>query len=263
MPIITLTTDFGAGSHYVAQMKGVLLSEAPTATLIDLSHEVPPQDIRSAARLLEQGTPRFPTGTVHLVVVDPGVGTDRPIVAVEAGGQRYVGPDNGLFGWIGDWPDTVVAIDAERLGIDGCSATFHGRDIMAPVAARLSTGIDLQDLGEPHEALVTLPREADPIKNGKSIRGVVVEVDRFGNLITNVPAGMLSKTPRDSRLRVSCGEHETYGLQYTYGDHPPHTLVALVGSGGMLELAIVNGDAAAMLRAGEGAAVLVDWGAPE
>lgn len=263
MPIITLTTDFGAGSHYVAQMKGVLLCEAPTATLVDLSHDIGPQNIGEAARLLEHGTPRFPKGTVHLAVVDPGVGTDRPIVAIDAGTQRYVGPDNGLFGWIGNWADAAVVVDAERLGGKTPSATFHGRDIMAPVAARLALGAELTDFGEEHEILASLPRTIEPKKNGQSIAGRIVEVDRFGNLISNVPAGMLSKAPRDSRLRIACGEHETFGLQYTYGDHPPQTLVALVGSGGMLELAIVNGNAAEMLAATEGDDLLIDWKARE
>ncbi|MEO1496643.1 MAG: SAM-dependent chlorinase/fluorinase [Planctomycetota bacterium] len=260
VPIITLTTDFGAASHYVAQMKGVLLCGAPGATLVDLSHDIPPQDIAAAARLLEQGSPRFPRGTVHLAVVDPGVGTDRAIVVVEAAGQHYVGPDNGLFGWVGDWADGVVAVDPSKVGGETPSATFHGRDLMAPVAARLAGGSGAAEFGEPLESLVTLARTPDPKKNGKSIAGRIVEVDRFGNLISNIPVGMLSRAPRDTRLRVACGdEHETFGLQVTYGDQPPHTLVALVGSGGMLELAIVNGSAADMLRAGEGDRLLVDW----
>ncbi|TWT42923.1 SAM hydrolase/SAM-dependent halogenase family protein [Botrimarina hoheduenensis] len=259
MPIITLTTDFGTGSHYVAQLKGVLLTGAPSATLIDLSHDIPPQGIAAAARLLELGTPRFPAGTVHLAVVDPGVGTERAIVAVRVGGHHYVGPDNGLFGWLNGWIDGAVALDLERLSVEAASATFHGRDIMAPVAARLARGERLAALGDAVEELVCLPAVPTPLARPGRIEGQIVEVDTFGNLISNIPLGMLSRAPRNNRLCVSLGEHETYGLQTTYADQDPQTLVALVGSGGMLELAIVNGNAAQMIAAGEGDMLVVSW----
>lgn len=261
MSIVTLTTDFGAGGRYVAQMKGVLYSQAPAATVIDLSHGVPPQDVRAGARLLEEVTPWWPEGTVHLAVIDPGVGTERAIVAVEALGQRFVGPDNGLFGWLADRVDSVVALSRERLSVAGDSCTFHGRDLMAPAAAALATGTPPAELGTPHGELLRLEPDGEPVTEGDRITGRVVEVDHYGNLITNVPAESLGDAPRDERLRITLGEHETFGLWRTYGEQPPQTLVALVGSGGLVELAIVNGSAAQMLAAHVGDAVSLDWSA--
>lgn len=259
MPIITLTTDFGQASRYVAQMKGVLLSEASGATLVDLSHEVAPQDIAAGARLLEDSAPWYPAGTVHLAVVDPGVGAGRLIVAIESEGQRYVGPDNGLFGWLTDKAEAVVVLDPVRFDPQMASATFHGRDLMAPAAALLASGSQVSDLGEPHEPLMVLPESNKPTRTGEGIDGYVVEVDRFGNLITNIKPSLLGDAPLDERLRVACGEHETLGLQITYAHHPPQTLVALVGSTGYIELAIVNGDAATMLDARVGDPVTIGW----
>lgn len=259
MAIITLTTDFRAGGRYVAQMKGVLYARAPGVTVVDLSHEIPPQDIAAAARLLKDAAPCWPAGTTHLAVVDPGVGTERPIVAIDALGQRFVGPDNGLFGWLNGQLDTAVSIDPRRIEPAGASATFQGRDLMAPAAARLALGAAVSELGEPHGELVATPRPDAPTLFESRIEGEVVEVDRYGNLITNVPVEALDDAPRGDRLRVTLGEHETFGLWRTYGENPPGTLVALVGSTGLVELAIVNGDAATMLRATVGDGVTFDW----
>lgn len=258
--LITLTTDFGLGGRYVAQLKGVLYSEAPGVTIVDLSHTVPPQDIAAAARLLEQGTPRFPVGTVHLAVVDPGVGTDRPIVAIEAADQFYLGPDNGLFGWLDGWTDQVVALDLDRFNADCAAMTFHGRDLMAPAAALLAKGADLSEIGPRHDGLVTLPGVQEPAKGETCLTGEVVEVDHYGNLITNVRPEDLGYAPRDERLRIALGEHETFGLWRTYADQPPQTLLALVGSTGHVELAITGGSAAEMLGAHVGDTVRLDWG---
>lgn len=258
--LLTLTTDFGPSGRYVAQMKGVLYGRAPGATVVDLSHDIPPQDVAAAARLLEAAAAYWPAGTVHLAVVDPGVGTERPIVAIEALGQRFVGPDNGLFGWLEGRVEACVALSRERLTAAGDSDTFHGRDLMAPAAALLLTGTPLTELGAPHDPLQTLPMDEGPRMESDRIEGRVVEVDRYGNLVTDVAAEMLDGAPRDERLRVTLGEHETFGLWRTYGENPPQTLVALVGSGGYVEVAIVNGNAAEMLAAGVGDAVCLDWG---
>ncbi|MEQ8846219.1 SAM-dependent chlorinase/fluorinase [Botrimarina sp.] len=262
--LITLTTDFGPGGRYVAQMKGVLYARAPGATVVDLSHDVAPQDVAGAARLLEAVAPYWPQRTVHLVVVDPGVGTDRPIVAVEALGQRFVGPDNGLFGWLNDAVDRAVAVDPLRVELAGDSSTFHGRDLMAPVAARLAQGADLHEFGKACESLAELATTAAVAVRDREglVAGEVTEVDRYGNLITCVPESALADAPRDGRLRITLGEHETFGLWRAYGEHPPGTLVALVGSGGHAELAIVNGDAAAMLGARVGDTVRFEWEPP-
>lgn len=258
--LVTLTTDFGTGGRYVAEMKGVLYSQAPGVTVVDLSHEVPPQDIAAGARLLEFGTTRFPDGTVHLAVVDPGVGTDRAIVAIRASGQFYLGPDNGLFGWLTNSADAIVALDLERFDHNNASTTFHGRDLMAPAAALLAKGTALSELGPPRQELVLLPSTPEPIKSDQEMTGQVVEIDHYGNLITNLRPVMLSGAPLDERLRITLGVHETFGLWRTYAQQPPQTLVALVGSTGFIELAVVNGSAARMLRAGVGDAVRLSWG---
>lgn len=257
--LLTLTTDFGPGGRYVAQMKGVLYSRAPGVTVVDLSHDIAPQDIAAAARLLEAAAAYWPAGTVHLAVVDPGVGTDRPVVVVEALGQKFIGPDNGLFGWLEGRFDACVALSRERLTPAGDSCTFQGRDLMAPAAALLLSGTPLRELGAPHASLQRLPMTDGPRIEPERIEGRVVEVDHYGNLITNIGADMLGDAPRDERLRVALGEHETYGLWRTYGENPPQTLVALVGSGGFVEVALVNGNAAELLGAGVGDAVCLDW----
>lgn len=258
--LITLTTDFGPSGRYVAELKGVLYSRAPGVTVVDLSHDIPPQEIAAAARLLEYGTSGYPGGTIHLAVVDPGVGTKRPIVVIAASGQYYVGPDNGLFGWLADSADAVVALDLRKFDADSASTTFHGRDLMAPAAALLAKGVGLDQLGPPHTQLVTLPPPHEPTSSDKEVCGEIAEVDHYGNLITNVRPIMLGDAPLDDRLRITLGEHETFGLWQTYAQQPPQTLLALVGSTGFVELAIVNGSAAEMLRVGAGDTVRLSWG---
>lgn len=258
--LITLTTDFGPASRYVAQMKGVLCTRAPGASLVDLSHSISPQNIATAARLLAQAAPWYPPATVHLVVVDPGVGADRRVVAVEAIGQRFVGPDNGLFGWLADHGELrAVELDRERLDCPRESATFHGRDLMAPAAAALASGAELTSLGELIESVASLPTAPGPARSETSIACRVVEIDRYGNVITDLHRSAMDGAPTDDRLRVALGEHETLGLWRTYGDQPPQTLLALVGSDGFVELAITNGNAAEMLDARVGDTVLLDW----
>lgn len=260
MSIITLTTDFGAYSRYVAQLKGVLLSRAPKATLVDLSHAIQPQDIATAARLLADSSGWYPAGTVHLAVVDPGVGTDRPIVVVETKGQRFVAPDNGLLGWIERSEiDQMVELESDKLSPAGDSNTFHGRDLMAPAAALLASGARVSDLGQPSNRLEQLKAMSEPLQEANRIEGEVAEVDTYGNLITNISAELLNELPRDETLTVHCGEHKTFGLWETYADQPAQTLIALIGSTTMLELAITNGNAAEMLDAKVGETVQVTW----
>lgn len=281
-PIVTLTTDFGVSSRYVGEMKGALLCVAPDAAIVDLTHAVPPQDVATAARWLADAVPVFPRGTLHVVVVDPGVGTDRSIVYAELGQQRFVCPDNGLLTNLAEAhpPGKIVRVENERFWRNPVSNTFHGRDIMAPVAGWLCRGTEPTDLGPTHppDALVRLTDgdAAVPVlinqthgqagrENGgdpgvaERIEGEVIEVDSFGNLITNITAATLDGAPRDSTLVVSCDEHKTFGLQAAYGDQPEMTLVALLGSGDRLELAIVNDSASAMLGVRVGAPVVVEW----
>ncbi len=258
--IITLTTDFGAGSSYVAAVKGVLLTINPHARLVDISHAVRSQDIGQAARILLETTLFYPPDTVHLAVVDPGVGSGRRIVYARIGEQHYVAPDNGLLGDLARRvpPSKIVAITESQYWLPDVLPTFHGRDIIAPVAARLTLGLDPDKLGGPVQELIMLERPEVRILSNH-IEGEVTAVDSFGNLITNITADMLEGVPVDGSVGIFCDEHETRGIFTTYSDQPALTLIALIGSSGYLELAIVQESAAAMLGVGEGVKVTVEW----
>jgi len=258
--IITLTTDFGEGSRYVAAMKGVMLSINPAVRIVDLSHGVPHQDVRAGAIALAEAAPYFPPETIHVAVIDPGVGTSRPIVYARIGAQQFVAPDNGLLGRLAaaESPSKIVSLDEPRFWLPRVSSTFHGRDIMAPVAARLSLGLSPDELGRPRDSLATLPwPEAEKVAN--QFTGEVIEIDSFGNLVTNISCEMLADVPTGETVTVACDEHVTQGIFKTYSDQPPMTLVALVGSGDRLELAIVDENASIMLGVSVGAPVVVSW----
>jgi S-adenosylmethionine hydrolase len=258
--VITLTTDFGSGSPYVAAMKGVVLSINPQATLIDITHDVPPQDIRQGAVAVADASIRFPANSIHVAVVDPGVGTQRKVVYACFGQHHFIAPDNGLLDRLAAQrdPDKIVALTNPKYWLPEVSATFHGRDIMAPVAAHLSLGTDPDDLGAPQEKLVRLDWPEVRIVPGE-ITGSVESIDSFGNLITDIDELALSDCPKDESVRVCCDEHETYGIFRAYGDQPEMTLIALIGSSGKLELAIVNESAKIMLGVAAGAPVTVSW----
>lgn len=248
--IITLTSDFGLQDSYVAQMKGEILKIAPQVRLVDVTHEIQPQDVRRAAIVLREIVPSFPAGTVHLAVVDPGVGSARRPVAVEMADQRFVGPDNGLFALIArDWPPRrVVQLDRPetwraRSDPRPQSYTFHGRDVFAPVAARCSLGIDLESLG----TLTTEPLcpidWPDPQHRGNHLVGEVIAIDRFGNLMTNVPASWLQGARPDCwTFRI--GQHSVAGLHCYYAEVDTQRPIALIGSSGLLEIAVRDGSAA-------------------
>ncbi len=258
--IVTLTTDFGASSPYVAAMKGVILSINPQVLLVDITHTIPPQQIRLAAQVLADTTLLFPTGTIHVAVVDPGVGTSRSIVYAEIAGQRYVCPDNGLLDRLADRhsPTKIIRVCEPQFFRAQVAPTFHGRDIMAPVAGHLSQGLDPDFLGPPHATLVKLKwREA--VKMANRIEGEVIEVDSFGNLITNITREMLTDVPTDGTVAIRCDDHETRCIFQTYGDQPAMTLVALIGSNDKLEIAIVDDNAAIMLGVGVGTPVEISW----
>ncbi len=256
--IITLTTDFGMSDPYVAAMKGVILSLAPQATIVDICHTVEARNILAAGYILSAAYPFFSPGTVHVAVVDPGVGTSRRPVAVAARGQHFVGPDNGLFSFLlsGTLAGSIVAVHLtqEAFWLPDVSATFHGRDIFSPVAAHLLNGVALSALGRllPPSDLVCLeaPR---PVPQGDALVGMVVHVDIFGNLITNIAGDSLS----DGSAEVIIAGHSISGLSRTYGDRPAGELLALVGSSGYLEIAVASGSAAERLGAGSGTPVHV------
>jgi S-adenosylmethionine hydrolase len=259
-PLITLTTDFGTDSPYVAAMKGVIACLAPAVRVIDITHCIAPQNVRDGALILAQATPWFPAGTIHVAVVDPGVGTSRRVIYAEIGTQRYIAPDNGLLCGLAREapPHRMFALAEPAWWLPVVSRTFHGRDIMAPVAAHLSQGLDPTQLGPAVDSFVQLDWPEVLSLPGKIV-GQVVSIDSFGNLITNITADQLKDAPRDERLHVHCDEHETQGLFATYGEQPEMTLIALVGSSGFLELAIVGDSAHLMLGVRAGTQVTVTW----
>lgn len=254
MAIVTLITDFGTRDGYVGEVKGVLLERCPTAVLVDITHDIDPGDVEGAAWVLRRVWERFPAGTVHLAVVDPGVGGERRALAVRHEDRWFIGPDNGLISEAipGD-PLEVRAIDSGSLGLAPASVTFHGRDLFAPAAAWLVGGGSPEQMGGPVEPseLVRLAFPA-PERLGAAIRGHVAHVDRFGNLITDIPSTWVSPTA----LVEVCGE-EVSGLRTHYGAAESGELLALIGSGGTLEVAVCNGSAAERLSAGRGDRVRV------
>lgn len=258
--IITLTTDFGSSSPYVAQMKGVILSINPDVRIVDITHTVPAQDVRQGALVLDVATRWFPPGTIHVAVVDPGVGTQRKIVYARFGEQQFVAPDNGLLSRLARSasPSTIITVAEREHWLPTVSATFHGRDIMAPVAARLSRGLDPSRLGPRQDELVRLDW-AEARVTAKKIEGSIESIDSFGNLITDISTDALADAPRGEEVAVICDDHETRGIFNTYADQPEMTLIALVGSSGKLELAIVGESAATMLGVPVGTPVTISW----
>lgn len=254
-PVLALLTDFGLRDHYVAAMKGVILGICPDAQLIDITHDIPPQDIAAGAIELGAVAPYLPAGTVVLAVVDPGVGTARRAVAVETGRLTLVGPDNGLFTWLlRSRPDArAVELSNARFHRSEMSRTFEGRDRFAPVAAHLANGTALAELGPPAEALLLLDVPV-AVEQGGLVRGDVLCVDRFGNLITNIERAALTRLGPDVVVRVG---GQTLQLLSAYGDARPGEALALVGSSERLEIAVNGGSAARHLGLGAGASVSV------
>lgn len=246
-PLITLTTDFGTRDGYVAAMKGSMLSICPQATLVDISHDIAPQHVAAAAFVLQTSYSFFPPGTVHLVVVDPGVGTTRRALAIAMAGMWFVGPDNGVFDplWQTLQPAQAYELTADRFWRAKVSATFHGRDIFGPVAALLAGGIRPQELGRPIDTIVPLETAA-PQRNGTAISGSVVYIDHFGNCITNITTTDLGDMPPE-RLQIRVHDKELGRLCTTYGDVAPGTALALIGSSGHLEIAVRDGNASQIL----------------
>ena len=251
--VVTLLTDFGLDDAYVGTLRGVLLGINPRARLVDLTHTVPPQDVRRASRLLESAWRFFPPGTVHLAVVDPGVGTARRPIAVRAGGHCFVGPDNGLLGFCFDVPGARgVVLTERRYHRRPVSRTFQGRDIFAPVAAHCSRGVRLAALGPPLRSPVRLLR-SEPRRRGARVDGEVVLVDRFGNLLTNLRGSALPGPADRGVLRI--GGARVRGLAGTYAARPRGALGAVVDSTGQVEVFVREGSARQRLGLEPGAPV--------
>ena len=267
--VITLTTDLGLKDNYVGAMKGVILGINPDAIIVDISHDVTPHNVKEGAFLLSTAYPYFPQGTIHLVVIDPGVGTGRQALIVEGSGYYYVAPDNGVLSYVladalGDTPYpphlpsnfTAVSITQNRFWRPSVSDTFHGRDIFAPVAAHLSLGVSLEEFGDLVTSILAFRRSSPVTKADGGIQGEVVHIDGFGNLITNVRAEVLP--PGNVALEV--GLHRVKGISRSYEEGKG--LLAIIGSAGYLEISQKNGSAAAKIKAKIGTAVIIrpaDW----
>ena len=266
--LITLLTDFGLDSHYVAQMKGVLYDLADAPEIVDISHAVRPQNVRQAAFIIDQVVETFPRDTCHIVVVDPGVGSARRILLARSAEQFLIGPDNGVFSTLLERnpPDWVREITEKRFWRKPTSQTFHGRDIMAPTAAHLANGVSPASLGSSTmEWCVLTPHE---LKIGRDrLQGLVIEVDSFGNLISNIPSQFLTQLQTQSEnhspvVTLECRRGEAaveirVRIVSTYAEGQIGEEVALVGSGGYLEIAVVNGNAAESLAAQIGDRIVV------
>lgn len=265
---ITLTTDFGQQDRYVGQMKGAILRIAPTVPIVDITHAIAPQDVRGASFLVADLAEAFPPNTVHLAVIDPGVGSSRRVIATRVGDQFYVAPDNGLLTLVlaRDPAAPLVEIPQQAGGNGILSATFHGRDIMAPAAARLALEQSLDVLGDPLVGEPVRLLDLEPRRLGGDadrIEGIIAHIDHFGNLITNIPATMLTR-PNDisvepvlEQVVASCGSFSVQGLRRYYSEVPEGEILLLVGSSGRLEVAVNGGNAATRWGSQTGDAIVV------
>jgi len=242
--IITLTTDFGTEDSYVGVMKGVILTIRPDATIVDISHQVKPGAILDAAIMIRGVYSFFPKGTVHVVVVDPGVGSERRPVLITAGGHFFVGPDNGTFQPIIEaHPENeIIHLKNDRFFLPKPSSTFHGRDLFAPVAAHLLSGIVPLEMGSPiydpkHLEIPSVHRQ------GTSLHGQVVHIDHFGNLITNIHSSEMDSFSKTEDLVIEVGGLSVRGVKQTYSDVPEGDFLALMGSSDFLEIAVNSGRA--------------------
>ena len=264
MSIITLLTDFGTRAEYAGLMKGVILSINPTATIVDITHQIASQDILQAAFTIQASYRYFPNGSVHLVVVDPGVGSKRSLLALEMEKKFFIAPDNGVLTLLFNKEKitSLIRITNSEYFLASVSRTFHGRDIIAPVGAHLSLGIDIRELGtemDLRHAVYLDGLHAIVSANGELV-GKIIAIDDFGNLITNINFEKSSEmllSGQEKKIQVNIGSHVIAGLSEIYSSVPSQTPLALIGSRGYLEIAINNGNAALTLNATKGDKVRV------
>lgn len=259
-PIITLTTDFGLTDPYVGTMKGVILSRAANAVIVDLSHQIRPQDIQAASLMLQHAYPFFPEGTVHLVVIDPGVGSDRNIIGLKSNHHFFIGPDNGVLTPFFETSTAVHTVTNKDLFLDTISNTFHGRDIMAPVAAHLATGLPIEQIG-PSISVDQCKRIEPPLAriSANSIDGNIINIDNFGNLRSSITASDLQTIGHHEKLTISIGFHIIENLSNSYAQGREHEVLALLDSQNHLEIAVRNGNAAERLNSTIGDRIVVRW----
>jgi len=258
---ISILTDFGTKDGNVGAMKGVIWGIAPAVQISDLSHDIAPQNVLEAAFVLGRAAPYFPEGTIHLVVVDPGVGTERRSMAAEIGPYHFVGPDNGVVTRLVShaidkgWQQAFVCLDKSKYWLPEVSHVFHGRDIFPPVAAHLATGVPLKEVGTPMNdpVLLDFPQ---PIKTQEGILGEVIYIDHFGSLVTNIRSVDLQHY---ENVSIGIRGNKVEGLVKTFGDREPGSLIALFSSTGDLILSVVNGSASQVLGGEVGDRVKVSF----
>ena len=257
-PVIALLTDFGTRDHYAGTMKGVALGICPDATLVDISHDVPPHDVLAGALELAACHRYFPAGTIFLVVVDPGVGSSRRGIAADAGDYKFVAPDNGVLTVVLEEtpPRKIVELTERRYARATVSRTFEGRDRFAPAAAWLAKGLELSALGRPAGAVhrLELPR---PSVSADTLAGEVLRVDRFGNLITNIDRKAFDRLAHDASVEIRVGPHQVPRVVSTYADAGAGEICALIGSTDHVEIAANGASAAIALGVGRGAPVVI------
>ncbi len=257
--IITLTTDFGTSDGFVGTIKGVILSINPQATIVDISHDIAPQDVEQGAFVLAAAARYFPQNAIHLVVIDPGVGSERRPIAIQRADTIYIAPDNGVLSLaISNFqpPISVVHLSRPQYWLPNVSNTFHGRDIFAPCAAHLSLGVPLEALGEPITDWVKLQYILPSRREDGAIVGRVAHIDRFGNVVTSISEDMLQGM-NHQRLVIEISGKRVSGLKRTYADGAAGELVALINSGWLLEIAQREGNAAKTLGVKLGDEVVV------
>ena len=260
-PIITLTTDYGTADHLVGAMKGVILNINPEVNIVDITHDVMPYDVLDGAMTLNEASRFYPNRTIHVVVVDPGVGTERRPLLVSAGTQYYIGPDNGVLSMVFEREKeslTVRHITSDHYFLQPLSKTFHGRDVFAPVAAWLSKSMQTNAFGEEIEDYMrfNFPK---PKANGNGVKGIVLRVDAFGNLLTNVTAeDVPALAGGDGTFTVRVGKAQIGKIAQTFAEGPTGEPIALLGSSGYLEVAVNKGNAARTLGVNRGAEVTVE-----
>lgn len=260
-PIVTLTTDFGSNDHFVGTIKGVILEIVPDANIVDICHAVQPFDVLDGALTIAQAYSYFPSSTVHLVIVDPGVGTARRPIIASSDRHHFVGPDNGVLSLIYAREERlhVRHVTADHYYLQPISNTFHGRDIFAPIAGYLAKGVETEKFGEEITDFVRFNAPRPKPASENSIRGVVLKVDRFGNLVTNITekdAPMLFQ-PEPPPFKITVGNSEISDIKENYAQGVPKQVFGILGSMGYLEISANRGSAAQILAAGKGSEVIL------
>lgn len=257
-PIVTLLTDFGTKDHYVASMKGVILRINPLCTLIDITHQIKPQDVEEGAFVLASAFSYFPKGTIHLAVVDPEVGGPRNPILLVTQNYFFIGPDNGLFTQAAkrEGVKRIVVLNNIKYFLHDVSATFHGRDIFAPVAGYLSLGTNPQTFGERTDHWVELDLKKPELRGGKLI-GEIIQIDAFGNLTTNIDRELFLQYTKNHSFLVRVGKRMIEGLTRRYGEGEKNEPITLFGNGGFLEIAVRDGNAQKRLKVKRGDRVFV------